>query len=130
LELRELPLLLELEFEVVDAMRLEAESGGQRILAINEVVLIPAEPAAIMRYSLHVDGAFIFNDMGDGCLVSTPVGSTAYALSAGGAVISPRAQVVEVVAYKLYASKAAAHLPSRRRCGVPRGKKAAQTWSS
>jgi len=96
-ELRELPLLPELEFKPVDAIRLAAESGGQRIVAINEVALLPAEPAALVRYSLYVDGAFVFNDMGDGCLVSTPVGSTAYALSAGGAVISPGAAVVEVV---------------------------------
>jgi len=96
-ELRELPLLPELEFKPVDAIRLAAESGGQRIVAINEVALLPAEPAALVRYSLYVDGAFVFNDMGDGCLVSTPVGSTAYALSAGGAVISPGAEVVEVV---------------------------------
>jgi NAD+ kinase len=97
LELRELPLLPELEFKAVDAMRLVAESGGQRVVAINEVALLAAEPAALVRYSLYVDGVFVFNDIGDGCLVSTPVGSTAYALSAGGAVIAPGAGVVEVV---------------------------------
>jgi NAD+ kinase len=66
-------------------------------VAINEVALLAAEPAAVVRYSLYVNGEFIFNDMGDGCLVSTPVGSTAYALSAGGPVIHVSAQVVEVV---------------------------------
>jgi NAD+ kinase len=46
LELRELPLLPELEFKAVDAIRLVAESGGQRVVAINEVALLAAEPAA------------------------------------------------------------------------------------
>ncbi|ACB40008.1 transcriptional regulator, ArsR family [Pyrobaculum neutrophilum V24Sta] len=97
LELREVPLLPDLALEVVDVVRVEAESGGQRVVAINEVALLAAEPASFVRYSLYVDGAFVFNDLGDGCLVSTPVGSTAYALSAGGAVVSPRADVLEVV---------------------------------
>lgn len=97
LELREVPLLAEFVFEIIDVIRLEAESGGQRATAINEVALLSAEPATFVRYSLYVDGAFVFNDMGDGCLISTPIGSTAYALSAGGAVINPRAHVVEVV---------------------------------
>jgi NAD+ kinase len=97
LELRELPRLPELEFRAIGAIRLEAESGGQKIRAINEIALLPAEPATFVRYSLFVDGEFVFNDLGDGCLVSTPVGSTAYALAAGGASIDPRAEVLEVV---------------------------------
>jgi NAD+ kinase len=48
LELRELPLLPELEFKAVDAIRLVAESGGQRVVAINEVALLAAEPAALV----------------------------------------------------------------------------------
>lgn len=97
LELREVPRLRELEFRVINAIRLEAESGGQKVRAINEVALLPAEPATFVRYSLFVNGEFVFNDLGDGCLVSTPVGSTAYALAAGGAVVDPRAEVLEVV---------------------------------
>ncbi len=71
--------------------------GGDLYLAINEGVVTPKRPAKLMSYTLVVDGEQIWGDRADGVLVSTPIGSSAYALSAGGVLIHHNAQVFQVV---------------------------------
>lgn len=57
--------------------------------ALNEAVLHRSAYARNMRLTLSVDGASIQRFAGDGILVSTPTGSTAYNLSAGGPILLP-----------------------------------------
>ncbi|MCS7143169.1 MAG: NAD(+)/NADH kinase [Aigarchaeota archaeon] len=71
----------------------EASSGP----AINEAIICPQRTATILQYTLSVDGELIWKDRSDGVIVSTSLGSTAYALSAGGSLIHHSAPVFEVV---------------------------------
>ncbi|MFN3804173.1 MAG: ATP-NAD kinase [Pyrobaculum sp.] len=77
--------------------RLTAENTYGRVYAVNEVALLASAPGVFVKYSIYVDGEHLYNDMGDGVLVATPLGSTAYAMSAGGPKIKLEAPVVEIV---------------------------------
>jgi NAD+ kinase len=61
---------------------------GEPMLAVNDIVVV-RDGAGQVRVSAHVDGALFARFSGDGCIVSTPVGSSAYALSAGGPLLAP-----------------------------------------
>ena len=67
------------------------ESDGRRwrVLALNEVVLSSSRPGRMIPLAVKVDGEDVMFSRGDGIIISTPTGSTAYALSAGGPVASP-----------------------------------------
>lgn len=91
-----LPRLLAGDFQIVERPLLEAvieESDGrvaQRLTAMNDVVVDEGSPtrrAVRLRLSLGTElvGTFI----GDGVVVATPAGSTAYSLSAGGPILNP-----------------------------------------
>ncbi len=74
---------------------LEAEvlRKGERVFAttaLNDVVLSRGEIGRMIEYELHVDGEFVYSQRSDGMIVSTPTGSTAYALSANGPILHPR----------------------------------------
>jgi NAD+ kinase len=67
-------------------------AGGKRletrkILGLNEVVLHTGPPYRMMELDLLVDGETVSRFAGDGLIVSTPVGSTAHSLSAGGPIL-------------------------------------------
>lgn len=63
------------------------EKEVQRGLALNEVSILAGAPFAILEIDLYVDGQWVTTYSGDGLIVSTPVGSTAHNLSAGGPIL-------------------------------------------
>ena len=67
--------------------------GGEvvgRQLGLNEVAVHGGSPYAIMDMNLYVDSELVTTYSCDGLIVSTPVGSTAYCLSAGGPILSQK----------------------------------------
>ena len=95
--------LLRGEFEVEERMMLEAtvlradpgaEAGSalQEIgggIVLNDAVVAKSALARIMRLSIYASGELVAQLRADGLIVSTPTGSTAYALSAGGPIVPP-----------------------------------------
>lgn len=68
-------------------------SGESEIFAFNDIVLTRPSIAKMIRLETYVDGRSFNTYYGDGVVVSTPTGSTAYNLSAGGPVLFPLTQV-------------------------------------
>ena len=60
-----------------------------RALALNDVVVNRSGISGMVELAVHVNGSFMYNQRSDGLIVSTPTGSTAYALSAGGPILHP-----------------------------------------
>ena len=65
--------------------------------ALNDVVVHAGSMSRMMDFSLFVDDEFVYRQRSDGLIVSTPTGSTAYALSAGGPIMHPRLDAVVIV---------------------------------
>ncbi|MFP5392275.1 MAG: NAD kinase [Gammaproteobacteria bacterium] len=66
--------------------------GGAQIacgLAVNDVVVSRGAGAGMAELKVTVDGQFMYNQRSDGLIIATPTGSTAYSLSAGGALLHP-----------------------------------------
>lgn len=64
-----------------------------RELALNDIVIGRGEVSRLIEIEVDVDGEPLTNYRCDGLIVSSPTGSTAYSLAAGGAVVLPTAEV-------------------------------------
>lgn len=65
-------------------------------IALNDIVAIRTGMVKILQFNLYVNGEFLNSYMADGIIVSTPTGSTAYNLSAGGPIVEPTASLMVV----------------------------------
>ncbi|MCR4297918.1 MAG: NAD kinase [Gallionella sp.] len=66
-------------------------------LAFNEVVVHRSNISSMIEFEVRIDGEYLYNQRADGLIVSSPTGSTAYALSAGGPILHPSLDVLELV---------------------------------
>lgn len=65
--------------------------------ALNDVVVNRGGGGSMIECAVDIDGRFAYAMRADGIIVSTPTGSTAYALSAGGPILDPRIAAISLV---------------------------------
>ncbi|MEM7015166.1 MAG: NAD(+)/NADH kinase [Verrucomicrobiota bacterium] len=91
-------MLVARNYEISDRSVIEVrinEDGrrGDRSFAMNEVTLGRGDVSRLIKVEVKIDGEFVTRYSGDGLILATPTGSTAYSLSAGGPIIQPEAGV-------------------------------------
>lgn len=64
--------------------------------AINDVFIMAGPPFKMIELKISVDGQSLAGCISDGLIISTPTGSTAYNLSAGGPIISPKMEAIVI----------------------------------
>lgn len=74
---------------LIDVLITEDDIVLEKHQALNEAVIHPKKIAHMFEFEIYIDNQFMNSQKADGLIVSTPTGSTAYALSAGGPILSP-----------------------------------------
>ena len=89
------------DYTVEEHFLLEGEvsiNGNKEVpCALNEVLIHSAQMPRMLEFDLYVDGAFVYNQNSDGLIISSPTGSTAYSLSAGGPIMHPSLDAIVLV---------------------------------
>jgi NAD+ kinase len=101
------------DLPVAERMMLEVASGdeGPKI-ALNDVVILKAADARMLSFEARSNGELVTRYAADGLILSTPTGSTAYSVSAGGPVVVPGVEAI-------IATPICPHTLSIRACVVP-----------
>ncbi len=78
------------EFIVERCVNLSSGVGDQRFDdALNEVYVTSRLPGRLLTFQVYIDGTRVDYGRADGAMLATPTGSTAYALAAGGSILTP-----------------------------------------
>lgn len=103
-------------FSVEERMRIAIYRDGTCLgNALNEAMIVTARPAKMLRIAIMIDGIVAEEFRADGLLISTPTGSTAYAMSAGGPIVDPVVQGFLLVPLAPYMLSSRPHLISSNR---------------
>jgi NAD+ kinase len=81
--------LLAGNYVIQNRLMMEGALGDQRCFAVNEMVVHRALNPSLIDLALYVDGLYLNTFSADGIILSTPSGSTAYSLAAGGPILTP-----------------------------------------
>jgi len=82
------------------SLGVEIWRDGQKVAeghAMNDVVLERSAVPRMISFEMTVQDQFVFRMRGDGLILATPAGSTAYALSSGGPIVHPSVNAISVV---------------------------------
>jgi len=86
------------DYQIGEFTRLGVKiDGKQAYSVINDVAVFPSKSAMLMEHILRVNSEEVWHDSSDGVIVSTPVGSSAYSMSAGGPMIFQDSPVFGIV---------------------------------
>jgi NAD+ kinase len=92
--------LYEGKYKVVDRMMLnckvKSNENTEEVKALNDVVLARGTLSRMVKFTIFVDGKIYSTFKGDGLIIATPTGSTAYSFSAGGPFIYPDLELITV----------------------------------
>lgn len=85
-------------YTIEEVPRLGVKIDGRNVYPVlNDVAVFPAKSAMLMEHTLLIDGEEVWHDNSDGIIVSTPIGSSAYSMSAGGPVLFQDSKVFEII---------------------------------
>lgn len=85
--------ILQKEYHTEERLMLESDN----YLALNDFVIRGCNPSRASNFYLEINGQEVCDYIADGVIISTPTGSTAYGLSAGGPVIYPSLDAIVIV---------------------------------
>lgn len=86
------------DYTLEEFPRLGVKIDGKNVYPIlNDVAVFSSKSAMLMEHTLRVNGEEVWHDSSDGIIVSTPIGSSAYSMSAGGPVITQDSKVFEII---------------------------------
>ena len=71
-------------------------NGGVEDIALNDIVLTRKGELRVIKFNIYVNGELLNTYRADGVIISTPTGSTAYNLSAGGPIVEPTAAMIVI----------------------------------
>lgn len=84
--------ILQGDYRIVERMALEArllKKDSHNFFALNDIVLDKGAVSRVIRIRTFIDEDFLNTYIGDGLIISSPTGSTAYSLAAGGPILLP-----------------------------------------
>lgn len=85
-----------IEARLTLALRVCSEQNEPERWALNDVVVGKAGASSMIAVEAEVDGRYLNTYWGDGLIVATPTGSTAYSLAAGGPILAPELEAILV----------------------------------
>jgi NAD+ kinase len=77
-------------------MMLECKPLGEQFIALNDVCISRGASPKLITIQLGINGEYIDTVRADGMIISTPTGSTAYSLSAGGPILKPNSEMIVI----------------------------------
>ncbi|MBA3957685.1 MAG: NAD(+)/NADH kinase [Parachlamydiaceae bacterium] len=87
--------LLSGKFNIQDRMMIQGNTAKQKTcFAINDITVHRAQNPSLINLEIFVDGVYLNTFSADGIIISTPNGSTAYSLAAGGPILTPELQAL------------------------------------
>lgn len=96
--------ILKGDYFIEKRSKLNVSHENHHFNALNEVVIVTDTPSKMLHFEIEVDGEFVEEFRADGLIVSTPSGSTAYSMSAGGPIVDPNIGafiIIPICPYKL-----------------------------
>lgn len=89
--------LLDGKYRIQNRMVMDGETvKGETCFAINEMTIHRSQNPGLVDLGVHVDGLYLNTFSADGVIISTPSGSTAYSLAAGGPILTPELQAIVI----------------------------------
>lgn len=87
--------ILEGKYNIEKVMRLSIYSNNKKIgEALNEALLISHNTGKLIEFKINFNGNILMQGFADGCIFSTPIGSTGYSCSAGGPIVDSRIKAI------------------------------------
>ena len=85
-------------YTVEEVPRLGVKIDGKNVYPVlNDVAVFSSKSAMLMEHTLRVNDEEVWHDNSDGIIISTPIGSSAYSMSAGGPMLFHDSDVFEII---------------------------------